>query len=217
MELDNIEACCERSGSILLTKKQIKLAINELRVIPFFHPLISITNGKVQGVEVLARISDPVFGILSPENFLPNAERFDITLPFTLALMEEVIPVIDKLFSSFEKRADDFLICFNVPPNILSYQELLIACQHFIERMPDYIRLVLELTERQKFSLGDIEQKKYSCVESCGRSVMVRRFWYRLFRFSLTEDRGVRWNKDSSRIRQCKRVPYQHNASSEYH
>lgn len=168
MEPSNISTRCEQFDSVFLTQNQIKLAINELRVIPFFHPLFCACSGQLQGVEVLARISDPVYGILNPDSFLTSIEEVGTILPFTLALMNRVIPVIDYLSSSLFNLADSFIITLNVPPTIFSYPELLMACHDFIGSTPDHIKLALEMTERQKLSLGDIEFRHIIELKTAG-------------------------------------------------
>lgn len=175
MNPNNMTDCCERSDITLLTKAQINQAIKDLRLVPFFHPLISSTSGKVQGVEVLARISDPALGILGPEKFIEDVEAPDITLPFTFSLMEKVIPVMDKIFPLKGKKGE-FIISFNVPPNILSCPDLLVASNHFIGRVPDYVRLVLELTERKIFSLDDVGRKNIHELKDAGAQLWLDDF-----------------------------------------
>ena len=61
----------------LMQKMQLDLndAIENGEIEPWFQPQVRLSDGRLHGVEVLARWRHPTRGLLTPEVFLPAAER----------------------------------------------------------------------------------------------------------------------------------------------
>lgn len=57
---------------------QLSTALADGRIEPFFQPIVSLKDGHIVGFEVLARWFDPVRGDVSPEQFIPVADRFGL-------------------------------------------------------------------------------------------------------------------------------------------
>ncbi len=61
-----------------LLAEQLSTALTVGHVEPFFQPIVSLTDGRIVGFEVLARWFDPVRGHISPQQFIPVADRFGL-------------------------------------------------------------------------------------------------------------------------------------------
>ncbi|WP_114391849.1 GGDEF domain-containing phosphodiesterase [Oleisolibacter albus] len=117
-----------------------------------FHlqPIIDLHSGAVVSAEALARWSHPELGNIAPARFVPLAERQDIMLDMTIAMMR-----------GFSRDAAEFnlpplRIAINLPPEDLSpgrIQRLLNAIHH--EDLLPLDRLTLEITESGMMNHAD--------------------------------------------------------------
>jgi EAL domain-containing protein (putative c-di-GMP-specific phosphodiesterase class I) len=84
---------------------------------PFFQPIVSLDDGHVLGFEVLARWHDPDQGYISPDRFIPIADRF--------GLLDRLLDQLMR--TSFLVAADwphNIFLGFNVSPTQLRNSEL---------------------------------------------------------------------------------------------
>ncbi|EHB58212.1 diguanylate phosphodiesterase [Mycolicibacterium rhodesiae JS60] len=84
---------------------------------PYFQPIVSLDDGRILGFEVLARWTDPTRGFISPDRFIPIADRF--------GLLDRLL---DQLMRTSFKAAADWphhlFLGFNVSPTQLRNSEL---------------------------------------------------------------------------------------------
>jgi EAL domain-containing protein (putative c-di-GMP-specific phosphodiesterase class I) len=59
----------------LLLENKLRKAIDDEHLELQFQPKIGLENGKVEGLEALARWHDPEFGVVPPSDFIPLAEE----------------------------------------------------------------------------------------------------------------------------------------------
>lgn len=79
-----------------LTAEDLAQGLANGEIIPVFQPKIDLLTGRAVGVEALARWDSPVFGVISPEQFVPLAEQ--------AGLIEQLTRVI--LIASLRRCAD---------------------------------------------------------------------------------------------------------------
>ncbi|TGD87361.1 EAL domain-containing protein [Mycolicibacterium sp. CH28] len=95
-----------------LLAHDLSAALANGRVEPFFQPIVSLDDGHILGFEVLARWDDPVQGFISPERFIPIADRF--------GLLDRLL---DQLMRTAFRAAADWphsiFLGFNVSPTQL--------------------------------------------------------------------------------------------------
>ncbi len=100
-----------------LIAHDLSTALTDGRVEPFFQPIVSLDDGHILGFEVLARWDDPVHGFISPERFIPIADRF--------GLLDRLL---DQLMRSAFRAAADWphsiFLGFNVSPTQLRDADL---------------------------------------------------------------------------------------------
>jgi diguanylate cyclase (GGDEF)-like protein len=70
-------------------ERALRSATGTAALRPHFQPLVDIRTGRVQGFEALARWTDPEFGEVSPERFIPIADDCGLIGPITDALLRE--------------------------------------------------------------------------------------------------------------------------------
>jgi EAL domain-containing protein (putative c-di-GMP-specific phosphodiesterase class I)/FixJ family two-component response regulator len=71
--------------------EQIVEAIEDNQFEPFFQPQVALANGRIRGVEALARWRHPVHGILGPEVFIPTLETSLQIDGLTIALLRKAL------------------------------------------------------------------------------------------------------------------------------
>ena len=76
-ELDNTDDVVYNNQDYLkkLTYFQLQKAIDEDQFEVLLQPIMNIVNGKIVGLEALLRWNHPIFGSVSPNNFIPIAEK----------------------------------------------------------------------------------------------------------------------------------------------
>lgn len=70
---------------------ELKLAISEGQIVPYFQPVVDLATGAVQGFEVLARWSHPSRGIISPAAFITFAEDSGLIDDLTFSLLRAAL------------------------------------------------------------------------------------------------------------------------------
>jgi diguanylate cyclase (GGDEF)-like protein len=70
---------------------ELRRAMDETELVLFYQPKVALSSGKVKGVEALARWHHPERGMLSPDEFIPLAERSNLLRPMTLYLIDTAL------------------------------------------------------------------------------------------------------------------------------
>lgn len=102
------------------TAKDIETAIRQRQIMPWFQPKFCLSDGRINGLEVLARWHHPEAGILTPNLFMPSIER----LQLEGALLHHMLDTA--LQASQQWRAHQFHIpiSINLPPHLLEQTSL---------------------------------------------------------------------------------------------
>ncbi|WP_159078752.1 EAL domain-containing response regulator [Orrella marina] len=66
-------------------------AIKECWIEPYFQPKFTCQTQRLCGFEALARLNHPEFGMISPDSFIPLAERTGLITPLTLQILESAV------------------------------------------------------------------------------------------------------------------------------
>jgi diguanylate cyclase (GGDEF)-like protein len=70
---------------------ELRRAMDEAELVLYYQPKIDLQTGKAEGVEALARWHHPERGLLSPDEFIPLAERSNLLRPMTLYLLDSAL------------------------------------------------------------------------------------------------------------------------------
>ncbi len=84
---DRDDAARRRAGMAA----ELRAGLSAGQVIPFYQPVIDLVDGRLVGLEVLARWQHPTRGLLPPDLFIPLAEELNLTGHITETLMRRVI------------------------------------------------------------------------------------------------------------------------------
>lgn len=87
----------ERYLQNLERNEQVKLALQEERLIPFFHPIVSTETGDIEKYEVLARLIDEQNQVvMMPDEFIPVLKGLRLYNQFSLALLSRAIETAEQ-------------------------------------------------------------------------------------------------------------------------
>ena len=70
---------------------ELKQAIQEGQIVPYFQPVVNLATGDIQGFEVLARWSHPTRGIVAPTAFISFAEDTGLINDLTFSLLRAAL------------------------------------------------------------------------------------------------------------------------------
>ncbi|MEA2448963.1 MAG: hypothetical protein QOG63_895, partial [Thermoleophilaceae bacterium] len=70
---------------------ELRRAMDETELVLHYQPKVDLRTGQAKGVEALARWHHPERGLLSPDEFIPLAERSNLLRPMTLFLLDTAL------------------------------------------------------------------------------------------------------------------------------
>lgn len=133
--------------ALTASRRDIKRAIIANEFIPYYQLVVTSSNYKWHGMEVLMRWQHPKRGLLQPGKFIPLAERSGLIVPMTRQMM---IKVANDLIPYVNVLPKPFFIGININAEYLYEPTLLLDCKNFQAKFSDQrINLVLEITEGQ--------------------------------------------------------------------
>lgn len=144
-------------------------------VIPFFQPIVSLEDGRVVGVEALARWEHPSLGLLAPASFLAEAEAGDTVVGLDATILEEACHQV-QVWRSSRADAADLELSVNISGRHLAGRGLVALVTGALERsgLPAHA-LTLELTETvlveagRTDGSGRAEGSSLDCLEELRR------------------------------------------------
>jgi len=121
------------------------MAIRDGEIVPWYQPIMDVENGKVLGVEVLARWDHPKKRLILPSKFISMAESSGLIIPMTQSLLHQVSRDMDIL--TFRLPACT-KITINITANKVVFDILSEALTNFHNSFRNSNILVVELTKR---------------------------------------------------------------------
>ncbi|UYZ83897.1 EAL domain-containing protein [Entomomonas sp. E2T0] len=146
-------------NNISSTYYELNTAINNNQIKPYTQPIFSVKTGELTGIEILARWHHPQMGIISPDTFIPVAEKTGLIIPLTQKLMKEVAQTLAPFSSSI---SSNFHIGFNISRQHCENLQLINDCKQFYKQVNnDKIVLVVEITERELIEVTDTTKQLF--------------------------------------------------------
>ena len=150
-------------------------AIKEEQIELYLQPIVDIHSRKLVGSEALVRWNHPVQGNMSPEQFIPLAEK--------LGAIDRITKYMFKEISRFLKRNPDYLNESYISINISRYQivqpEFVQFLERYKRRYPNYVgRILLELTENVELCSEqlDIALVNLKAIQELGFAIAIDDF-----------------------------------------
>jgi EAL domain-containing protein (putative c-di-GMP-specific phosphodiesterase class I) len=115
----------------LSLRMHLRSAIDEQQFVVLYQPIVSLKDGRVEGVEALLRWNHPEEGYLAPAAFLPLAEEMGLMVPVGRFVLESACRDLER----WQRLAPERKIALNVN---LSVQEVLQP------DLPEFLAAVLD-------------------------------------------------------------------------
>ena len=120
--------------------QNIKKAIKDDRIIPYFQPIYNVATKKIEKYEALVRLLDENDEIISPYFFLDIAKKYHQYEHITMVM-------IKKTFEYFKNRSHDFSINLSIEDIINNHVVEYIFKS--IQNFPEPNRIIFEITESE--------------------------------------------------------------------
>lgn len=78
-----------RALEALKMESDLRRAVENGEITPFYQSIVSLETGKIVGFEALARWQHPTKGLVSPADFIPLAEETGLIIPLGLKMLED--------------------------------------------------------------------------------------------------------------------------------
>ena len=130
----------------LAMETSLRKAINHERLTLYYQPQVYMNSGKIYGVEALCRWNDKKYGTVSPEQFIPLAEKSGLIEPLSVWVLREACR---QLAQWRGKGLCVPSISINLSPPSFhdpTLPDRVLACLHQFGLNPS--DMILELTER---------------------------------------------------------------------
>lgn len=146
--------------SSTIRETDILNALKRNEIIPYAQPIFDHTGTRLWGVEILARWRMAEGKMISPDIFIPIAERSNAIMEMTRSLMMQTA---NELRDIVQLLPEGFHVAFNISNNCLKGRTLQEACHEFNILLGNQIQLTMEMTEREPFDSSDTLK---SCIVS---------------------------------------------------
>lgn len=152
---------------------QLRAGISKNQLFLEYQPKINLVTGEVAGVEALVRWKHPEFGLISPAEFIPAAERTGVIKPLTLNVMEQAMEQ-----AVIWQRAENPLnLSVNVSARLLNDWELPDLIIRLLEQKsfpPE--NLIIEITETAFMKNPEQALRVLERIQQMGVSISIDDF-----------------------------------------
>ena len=130
-----------------IKRRELVDSLKNKYIVPYYQPKINCRFDTMLGVECLARIDVTGRGRISPDNFIPVAEKFGLYDEFFELLLHQALKDYVNFSLTHNTKSP---LSINILPNQLNSDKLLYQIDNAIEKSLFPIEmLMLEITEHQ--------------------------------------------------------------------
>lgn len=133
------------AGAIEFSDEQLREAFGQGEFVNFYQPQISLSSGRVMGVEALARWQHPTMGVIRPDNFIARVESLGLIDQLCWSTAELAL---DEARRFTDRRGDLLRLSVNVSIHSLhdlefpdAFASLASRCAYPVEK------IAIEITE----------------------------------------------------------------------
>lgn len=128
-----------------ITEELLIIAIQNKEFLVYYQPKVEIQTQKLIGVEALVRWQHPHYGLIFPDQFIPQSESFNLIDELTWIVIKKAVTQIESLKT---RIGFSLMVSFNLSPyslHDLSYPDKLLEIITEANMKPENI--ILEVTE----------------------------------------------------------------------
>jgi len=129
----------------LAIEEQMHEALNRQEFEVYYQPQINLVSNKIIGAEALLRWQNPKLGFISPDEFIPIAEKTGLIVPIGYFVLSQALEATKQWHQSFK---DDFRIAINLSPRQFRESDFLTTIDSIIKQQGVPRKFIeLEITE----------------------------------------------------------------------
>ncbi len=157
----------------LTLKEELKKAILYRHIKPVYQPIFRVDRMKVVGLEALARWKHPQKGEISPAEFVPVAEEYNLILPLGYSIAEQVF----KDTATINSMGMRVWSAVNLSPKQFFDPNLMHRLADLAERFEVEPKLiVLEITENTTIENPELADKIVKSLKNLGFRIAIDDF-----------------------------------------
>jgi diguanylate cyclase (GGDEF)-like protein/PAS domain S-box-containing protein len=148
-------------------------AIENEELMVYYQPIVDLNTGRTAGVEALVRWNHPNRGMISPESFIPIAEKNGLIVP----LGKYVLDKAARQVAMWRKEGHDIYASVNVSPIQLHRDGIVTEILDIVDNAGlDRHAVVLELTESALINDFDLIVSRIDALRHAGLRVAIDDF-----------------------------------------
>lgn len=132
----------------------------------FYQPIVNAADGEIVGFEALCRWYHPSEGIISPNLFIPMAEKSGLIVRLTQYQLNQISRDLITLSPGMNRP---FHISVNFSQRHCAAGTFIHDCKAFIRKIATFkVTLIIEITERHPMLFTDVQMKKFAWLKQNG-------------------------------------------------
>jgi len=148
-------------------------AIENDELMLYYQPIVDLADGRTVGVEALVRWFHPQRGMVSPESFIPLAEKNGMIIPLGRSVLETAVNQVAK----WRNDGHDIYVSVNVSPVQLRAEGIVEEILSIVDASGiAHSSVVLELTEMALIDDFDVIVNRIDRLRSEGLKVAIDDF-----------------------------------------
>ncbi|WP_160285926.1 EAL domain-containing protein [Pseudomonas knackmussii] len=154
--------------------RELERALHAGEFVPYLQPLVDGASGRWVGAEVLMRWKHRSEGLVSPDLFIPMAERCGLIVPMTRSLLDQLA---EGLAPHAGLLGQGFHLGVNISAEHCRGSGLTRDCADFLGAFaPDSLSLMLELTEREMIEASEGIRDLFEQLRALGVTLAIDDF-----------------------------------------
>jgi diguanylate cyclase (GGDEF)-like protein len=134
----------QQQAALWKFESELERAVNQGELEVYYQPKLTIQDNRISGVEALVRWRSQTGRLISPDEFIPLAERSGSIVDITWLVFRQVA----EHAADWGELARPFSIAVNVSPQVLEHADFFPQLDRLKARMDELdLKLCLELTE----------------------------------------------------------------------
>ena len=168
------ETMLKESQTRLSMDTALRHALSREELFLHYQPLVSLTTGKVIGMESLMRWHHPKLGVVSPTTFIPLAEDTGLIVPIGEWAMKQSCKQAKAICDDLQT---EFHVSVNLSPRQFEHENLLNMIREALEESGLPARLLqVELTENTLMINSQANLEKLQQIRQMGARVAIDDF-----------------------------------------
>lgn len=169
-----------KAANLMKFKMALETAIKKQQLELAYQPIVTLADGRTAGFEALIRWQLSDGQRMSPDDFIPVAEKSGLILPMGLWVVEHAVSALRMIDRKTGKKGGDdrgVLMSINVSPRQLESEEHVEQMARIIEQAGvDPTRIKLEITEQALLTDPAMAMLSLSRLKASGASIAIDDF-----------------------------------------